>query len=343
MKKVIFLLLAVAALVGALCAWNWLRDNRLPAFGGRAELYVTPEMGPQDVIAQLGEQVSIRWPGRLERVFARHQVDQYLTPGHYVLEPGKTAVYLARMLNNGWETPVRVVLAGTLRLRGDIASKISAQLLVDSATVRRALDDPAFLSTYGFTPEEVFGLIMPDTYEMYWTADMSDFFDRQQQAYERFWTEDRRAKAAKLGLTPKQVSIVASIVNGETNYVPEMPKIAGVYLNRLQQGMKLQADPTVAFCFDYTLSRIYQRHLEVDSPYNTYRYAGLPPGPIAVPSQDALNAVLNPDRGWGNLYFCADPSFNGTHRFARTYAEHLKNARAFQQALNRRNSASPAK
>lgn len=343
MKKALSLLLAVAVAVAAVCAWNWLRDNRLPAFGGGAELYVTPEMTPQDVVAQLEEQVQVRWPGRLERVFEKHRVQEYLTPGHYVLEPGRTAAYLARMLNNGWQTPVRVVLAGSLRLRGEIADKVSAQLLVDSAAVRQAMDDPAFLKPYGFTPAEVFGLIVPDTYEMYWTDDMAAFFDRQKQAYDRFWNAERRDKAARLGLTPKQVSVVASIVNGETNYVPEMPKIAGVYLNRLKQGMKLQADPTVAFCFDYSLSRIYLRHLEVDSPYNTYRYAGLPPGPIAVPTRDALEAVLNPDRGGGNLYFCADPSFNGTHRFARTYTEHLRNARAFQQALNQRNSASPAR
>ena len=126
--------------------------------------------------------------------------------------------------------------------------------------------------------------------------------------------------------------MLASIVNGETNHVPEMPSVAGVYLNRLHKGMKLQADPTVAFCLDYSVNRILKKHLEIDSPYNTYLYAGLPPAPICVPSRAALEAVLNPD-SHGYLYFCASPDFDGTHRFAATYAEHLRNARAYQQAL----------
>jgi len=138
------------------------------------------------------------------------------------------------------------------------------------------------------------------------------------------------------------VSTLASIVKGESRYKPELPKIAGVYLNRLNIGMKLQADPTVAFCYDYTLNRILNRHLTIDSPYNTYKYHGLPPGPICVPDREYLEAVLNPDYGGGNIYFCADPSFNGSHRFAKTWAEHKANAIAFQRALTARNKAKAA-
>ena len=142
-------------------------------------------------------------------------------------------------------------------------------------------------------------------------------------------------KAADQGLTQKEVSVVASIVKAESNHEPEYPSIAGVYLNRLHQGIRLQADPTVAYCFDYKLNRVLFKHLEYDSPYNTYRNDGLPPGPICVPDKASLEAVLNPDRH-GYLFFCASPEMDGTHRFARTLSEHNRNAREFQRALDAR-------
>ncbi|MCQ2181636.1 MAG: endolytic transglycosylase MltG [Bacteroidales bacterium] len=335
MKKVAVTIAAIAAVLGALVAFNWLRDNKLPDFSEETDLYVYPEMPVSAIADTLIANAGVRWPGRLHKVFEKHEVPVYCKPGHYVIKPGFTAVYVARMLNNGWQTPVRMVISGTLRDRGRIARKIANQMMVDSATVRNAFEDEELLLEFGFTPETVFALFVPDTYEMYWTASVKDIFEKQYEAYEAFWTSDNLAKARKLGLSQMEVSILASIVSGETNYVPEMPKIAGVYLNRLHKGMKLQADPTVAFCFGYKYNRILKRMLAVDSPYNTYKYAGLPPAPIYVPTRNTLNAVLNPDYGGGNLYFCADPSFNGSHRFARTYSEHLRNARAFQRALDK--------
>ena len=240
------------------------------------------------------------------------------------------------MLTGGWQTPVNLVISGAIRKRGDLARKISRQMLLDSADVMAALKDSALLAGYGFTPENVFGLIIPDTYEVYWTDSMRTVLDKNKAALDAFWTEENRAKAKVQGLTPSEVAILASIVRGESNYVPEYPKIAGVYLNRLHKGMKLQADPTVAFCYDYTLNRIYKKHLAIDSPYNTYRNAGLPPAPIYAPGRDAMNAVLNP-QGENYLFFCASPEFNGSHNFAATYQEHLRNARAYVQALNKRN------
>ena len=170
---------------------------------------------------------------------------------------------------------------------------------------------------------------------MYWTATPHEKFSRYRKEYDAFWTEDRLAKADSLGLNQMEVSILASIVSGETLKSFEYPAIAAVYLNRLRIGMKLQADPTVAYCFEYKLNRILRVHTRVDSPYNTYRYAGLPPAPINVPPKACIDAVLNPDRH-DYLYFCASPAFNGTHRFASTYREHLVNARAFQRALTAR-------
>lgn len=334
-KALLYLALALVV-VAAVFAWGWLRDNKLPAFEKEAELYVRPETPVSEVVDSLISRAAPKWPRRLAGVMESHEVAANMKPGHYVVPAGAKAVYVARMLNNGWQTPVRLTLSGTLRRRGDIARKISAQMMVDSASVRNAFEDGDLLSEFGFTPGNVFALFIPDTYEMYWTASVRDILAAQKKALDAFWNDANISKALKQGLNQDEVSILASIVKGETNYVPEMPKIAGVYLNRLHKGMKLQADPTIAFCYDYQVNRILKYMLSYDSPFNTYKHEGLPPAPICIPTRDALEAVLNPDCGGGNLYFCADPSFNGSHRFARTYTDHLRNARAFQKALNER-------
>ena len=290
-------------------------------------------MTASDVLEAIPDSVLQR-PGSLRRVLSKAG-SEGIKPGHYVIGKGKPSVYVPRMLKAGWQTPVNLVLSGTMRQKGSIARKIAAQMLLDSATVVAALNDKELLSSYGFTPEDVFSLIMPDTYEVYWTDPMKTVLDKQKAAYDAFWTADNLRLASVQGLTQKEVSIVASIVKAESNHEPEYPSIAGVYLNRLHQGMRLQADPTVAFCFDYVPNRILFKHLEVDSPYNTYLHEGLPPGPICVPDKASLEAVLNPDRH-GYLYFCASPAMDGTHRFATTLSEHNQNARDFQRVLDLR-------
>jgi UPF0755 protein len=245
------------------------------------------------------------------------------------------------MLVFGWQTPQNMTLSGTLRKKDRIAQRISSQMMIDSASVADALNDEVFLAGYGFTPQNVFAMILPDTYEMYWTASIKDIFDRFKKEYDAFWTQERLAKAKALGLTPMEVSVMASIVSGETLTASEYPVIAGVYLNRWKKGMKLQADPTIAFCYDYTLDRILKKHLTVDSPYNTYKHVGLPPAPINVPPKACLEAVLNPQKH-NYIYFCASPAFDGTHKFAVGYTEHLKNAKAFQRELTARRKAKAA-
>lgn len=340
MKKKPIILTVVAAVlavgaVGAAVFGRWLVDNKQPNFKREAVIYVYPGMSAGQVLENIADSAGVQRIGSLKRAFADKQVETYMQPGRYVVKPSSTSVYVARMLNNQWQTPTSLVLSGTMRDKGAIARKIANQMMVDSAEVHAALNDDVLLSKYGFDSSNVFSLIIPDTYEMYWTASVEDILQKQKDAYDAFWTEDNLRKARAQGLTKEEVSIVASIVKGETNYEPEMPSVAGVYLNRLRIGMKLQADPTVAYCFGYKLNRILLKHLEVDSPYNTYMYAGLPPGPIAVPTKACLEAVLNPDRH-GYLYFCANSDFSGTHKFAVTYSEHLRNAREFQTALNNR-------
>lgn len=324
-------LIAVVA-VGAI-GGRWYGDNRKSNFSGRGELYVYPDMTPDEVLASIPDSIVVKKKS-LERVFRDLKTTE-IRPGHYVIEKGKPSIYVPRMLRAGWQTPVKLVLSGTMRLKGAIARKISNQMMMDSTTVAEALNDKELLASYGFTPTDVFSLIMPDTYEVYWTDPMETVLDKQKAAYDAFWTADNLRKASAQGLSQKEVSIVASIVKAESNHEPEYPSIAGVYLNRLHTGMRLQADPTVAFCYDYTLNRVLFRHLEVDSPYNTYMHEGLPPGPICVPDRASLDAVLNPDRH-GYLFFCASPALDGTHKFAVTGAEHARNAREFQRALDAR-------
>ena len=336
MKKALICVAVVLAVFGSIFVSRYYIDNKKGNFSETYVLLVYPDMTSQEILDTL-ESVALN-DRSLARCFRKEDVAHKVKPGRYVISKSSTSIYVARMLVFGWQTPGNLTLSGTIRDKGVLAKKISNQMMADSASIASALDSAEFLSDYGFTPENVFALFLPDTYQMYWTASVKDIFDRMKKEYDAFWTPERIAKAEKLKLSRMQVSILASIVSGETLKPFEYPLIAGVYLNRYRKGMRLQADPTVAFCHGYTLDRILKKHLSIDSPYNTYKYAGLPPAPINVPPKACIDAVLNPDKH-GYIYFCASPEFDGTHRFAVSYSEHLKNARAFQRALTAKRKA----
>ncbi|MDE6870903.1 MAG: endolytic transglycosylase MltG [Bacteroidales bacterium] len=333
--------LVLAAGAAAFFALRYWADNMSGNFRHKYTLYVYPDMTAGEVLDSINAGALAVRRGSLERCARKENLQERIKPGKYVIDKDASSIYVVRMLCLGWQTPQNLTLSGTLRKKERIAQVISRQMMVDSLEVDSLLRSESFLAQYGFTPDNVFALFLPDTYQMYWTSSPEDIFARFKKEYDAFWTQERLEKAERQGLTPMETSIMASIVNGETLKSFEYPKIAGVYLNRLHKGMKLQADPTVAFCFDYTLDRILKVHLKVDSPYNTYRYAGLPPAPINVPNKSCIDAVLDPD-SHGYLYFCASPDFDGTHRFASTYSEHLKNAREFQRELTRRQKAKAA-
>ena len=339
-RNIIIILIASCALIGAVTGFffgRWYNDNRRPNFTEKYVLFVRPETSVQTVIDSLVSGAGAQRPRSLERCFEEENLAACMKPGRYVIEPSFTSIYVARMLTHGWQTPGNMTLSGTIRTKARLAQKIAAQMMADSASIAQALDSAEFLEPYGFTPENIFAMILPDTYQMYWTASVREIFDRLKKEYDTFWTPERLDKAKAQKLNQMQVSVLASIVSGETLKSFEYPRIAGVYLNRYRKGMRLQADPTVAFCFNYEPDRILKKHLKVDSPYNTYKYAGLPPAPINVPPKACLEAVLSPENH-KYLYFCASPDLDGTHRFAVTYSEHQKNARAFQRELTRRRS-----
>ena len=343
-KNLVLMVAAVLAVAGAVCcfvAGRYYVDNKKSNFTEDYVLYVYGNTTDVQVMDSLKANAGVVRPGSLKRCFDKMDVAGNIKPGRYVISAESPSIYVARMLVFGWQTPQKLTLSGTMRSKGSIAKKISSQMMVDSVSVATALNDPVFLAGYGFTPENVFALFLPDTYEMFWTASVTEIFSRMKKEYDAFWNSDRLAKARAQRLTPMQVSVLASIVSGETLKSFEYPVIAGVYLNRYRKGMKLQADPTVAFCYDYKLDRILKKHLTVDSPYNTYKYAGLPPAPINVPPKACLDAVLEP-QNHNYIYFCASPAFDGTHRFAVSYSDHLKNARAFQRELTARRRAKAA-
>ncbi len=329
------LLAAILLFLGIRLYQAWY-DRKAPNFTDELELFVYPSMDLEAVRDSILSADVVRNARSLQRVF--REIES-IEAGHYLIDSTCSSMYVALMLHKGWQTPVNLTLSGAIRTPAVLARKIESQMLVDSAAVAGFANNPDSLAPYGVDCPRLFTMIIPDTYQILWTASVREIFDRFAAERDAWWTPARQAAAKAQGLSMQEVSTLASIVDGETRYIPEQPAIAAVYLNRLHSGMKLQADPTIAFCFDYKLTRILKSHLLVDSPYNTYRHAGLPPGPISCPPKTCLEAVLHPD-SHNYLFFCADPSFNGTHRFAATYSEHLANARSFQRALTERQRSS---
>ena len=258
-----------------------------------------------------------------------------IKPGVYQLRPGMTNLETVRMLRAGDQVPVKITF-NNVRLKAELAEKITTNIGLSTSEFQDLLSDNDFLSEYGLNGDNVAAIFIPDTYEAYWTISKETLFQKMFEAYKAFWNEDRKAKAATLDLTPLQVSVLASIVQAESIKVEESRIIAGLYLNRLKRNIALQADPTLVFAVgDFSIQRVLNEHKKVNSPYNTYMYKGLPPGPINMPTISALDAVLNYEKH-NYIYMCAKEDFSGYHRFAQTLTQHNNNARLFQNALNRR-------
>jgi UPF0755 protein len=257
-------------------------------------------------------------------------------PGRYHLHAGMGNRKLINMLASGTQEPVTVSYHN-LRLKEQFAGFIAKKIEPDSTAIIHLLDSAAFVQQYGFTTDNVYTMFLPNSYQMYWNTSPEKFFKRMYANYEKFWTPERKQKAANINLSPVEVSILASIVDAEALHDDEMPTIAGLYLNRLKQGIRLESDPTVIFAEnDFTIHRVLSRYLTINSPYNTYLHTGLPPGPIMMPSVNAVNAVLNYKQS-DYIYMCAKEDFSGYHNFTDNLAQHKINAHKFQEALNERN------
>jgi UPF0755 protein len=326
-------------IVGAFAVYRIvLSDSILPASLGK-EIYVEIPTNSsfEEVIELLKKQGVVR-----DEVFFRKAADYMgykrdpMRSGRYELQPGMNIIQVVRVLRGGQQAPVKVILT-TERLPEEVAAKVSRFIEPDSNTLLQTFTNPDFLQQIGYTPENLMTIFIPNTYELFWNTNAEGFVERMIKEKNAFWAKNNRlAKAKALGLTPEEVYTVASIVEKETLNNTEKPTIAGVYLNRLAQGMRLQADPTVVFATrDFTTKRVTSVHTQFDSPYNTYRYAGLPPGPISLASISSIDAVLNRE-DHKYIYFCASGDETGLHNFAETFEQHQGNIALYRRNLEKR-------
>lgn len=298
-------------------------------------VYIKTSDSFQDVVNQLSERGMLINRESFIWLSEFLDYDKKVKSGRYRVKDGMSNRELVTLLRSGRQEPIRITFQN-IRSKEDFAGKVGRNLEADSTSLMNILNDEGKMAAFGLDPAHALSLFMPDTYEFYWDTPADVFVDKMAKEFTEFWTDERKSKAASLGLSPAEVTVLASIVLQESNKSDEWPVIAGVYLNRLKKGMKLQADPTVKFALqDFDLRRIRANHLQADSPYNTYKYAGLPPGPIYMAGRKSIDAVLN-YQSHGYLYFCARPDRSGYHSFAVTFEQHKQNARRYQSSLNDR-------
>lgn len=324
----LFIILIIGVVVVVYFARNYLYISKpiiKTADGKDVSLYIPTGSDYKYVKNELSSLNVLISKNAFDWLAKRSHYDENVHPGRYVLTDGMANNQLINMLRMGYQTPVKVVF-NNMRTVEQLAGRISEQIEADSISIIEEI----------YNNEEVDATtFIPNTYEFYWNTDAEDFVEKMVAEHERFWNETRLNKAKSLKLTPKQVSILASIVDKETRKVSEMPRIAGVYINRLNRRWPLQADPTLVFAHgDYNIRRVLDVHKKIDSPYNTYKYAGLPPGPICIPSIAAIDAVLDAEKH-NYFYFCAKDDLSGYHVFASNINEHNRNAEKYRKALNK--------
>lgn len=300
-----------------------------------AVILIPAESTYESALDSVEANLDIRNHGVFRWIAERKNYKSHVIPGRYMIEKDMSYNTLINILRSGKQTSVRITF-NNIRTLEELAGKVGGRIETDSLQLITFLSESSNYDEDGFTPETVISVFLPDTYEFYWSTSAEGFYERMLSEYRRFWNSERQKKAKAKGLTPVEVSILASITDYEAAREDEKPRIAGVYLNRLKRGIPLQADPTVKFALnDFSITRVLSKHLRIDSPYNTYKYKGLPPGPIGCPSIGGLEAVLNAEEH-DYIYFVARADFSGYHNFSRTLAEHNRYAALYRQELNKR-------
>ena len=330
-KKWIVGIIAAIAIILVACAVPYL------FMGAPADGLIKVRKG--STIEQIGDSIKAAtdetYSNRVKTMLQLMNANVENREGAFRVTQGTSPFTFARRIKNGMQSGVRFTF-NNVRTLDEWAQRWGDTFMDDADNMRKALKDSAFCAKYGKTPQTIACLLMPDTYEFYWDITPEKTLDRLNDYYKDFWTSERKSKAEKLGLTPDEVATIASIVEEETSKADERGKVARLYLNRYQQGMRLQADPTVKYAIgDFSIKRITVDMTQVNNPYNTYRVNGLPPGPIRLPEKSTIDAVLNaPQHDY--IYMCARPDFSGYHDFSRDYSSHLDNAHRYQEALNSR-------
>ena len=298
-------------------------------------IYIDEDDTQDSVIAKIQPFANLIGMTTLNTLIRHSGYSENIRTGRYAIEPGDGPITIFRRLRSGRQTSLNLTIPES-RTMDRLAAILSNKLMLDSATIAEALTSQEVCEKLGYDTCTIAAMFVPNTYDVYWNMSIDELLQRMQKEHDRFWKGDREAKAAEMQMTPIEVCTLASIIDEETSNNSEKPMIAGMYLNRLKEGMPLQADPTIKFALkQFELKRIYNKLLNTESPYNTYRNVGLPPGPIKIASIKGIDAVLN-YTSHDYLYMCAKEDFSGTHNFARTYQEHLKNADKYTKALNER-------
>ena len=331
MRKKLKLVSLIILLTGLYAAWEVFGPTASPPENNY--FYIHTGSTYDQVKSALKEQKILSRTFFFNIIARQVKYNRNIRPGRYEITRGMSVLNLVRMLKSGRQSPVRLVI-NKIRTREDFAGKIGQQFEVDSLTMIRFISNNDSLKKYNVDTNTMMTLVIPNSYLFRWNSSVSGILFRFADEKEKFWDGKRSAKAAALNLTPEQVYTIASIVEEETTKQEDKGLIASVYMNRLNKGMKLEADPTVKFAMrDFGLKRILHGHLQFPSAYNTYRNTGLPPGPIATPSTKTIDAVLDaPETDY--IFFVAKPDFNGYSNFASTYQEHLVYAKAYQRALD---------
>lgn len=337
-KYILFAILAVFVIAGIKVSEIYLRAYSPNIFTpGKKPYYLYIPTGSEieDVFALIYKANLVKHKNSFEWVAERKNYKNHVNPGRYKIHNRMSNNELINMLRAGIQEPVQVII-NNIHSVDELATSVSRQIEPDEAQILALLNDELYLASLGFNKYSIIGMFIPNTYEFWWNTSAKGFVERMKKEYDKFWNYERTYKAKQINLDKNEVITLASIIEYETSKLEEYRRIAGVYINRLNQGIKLQADPTVKFALgNMGIKRVLTKHTTIDSPYNTYRYYGLPPGPICLPSIKTIDAVLDYEKH-DFLYFCAKEDFSGYHNFARTLEQHNKNARLYQRALNQR-------
>jgi UPF0755 protein len=334
MKKAIISLVLIAIVGAAIFAWIFIGPGT-SFTENRKHLFVyTGESNETSVLQSITKDDLVKHPGAFEWLANRMNLWARLKPGKYEIKKGSSLLNIIRMLRNNQQSPVNLVI-NKLRTSEDLAHIIAKNFEADSLSVISYINNSDSLQKLGVDQTTLMTLVIPNTYTMFWTTKPGRIFQRLKAERDNFWKKnDRKTKAEDMGFTPTQVYTIASIVEEETNKQDEKGNVASVYINRYKKGMPLGADPTIKFALkDFGLKRIYEKHLQVTSPYNTYKNRGLPPGPICTPSSKTIDAVLNAPKT-DYIFFVAKSDFSGYHTFSTNYAQHLQYAKEYQKALD---------
>lgn len=340
-KKILLLIVALSVILGGFFSYyvyNQIFEPNTNFKENTASVYVSKNDSPQVVLNKIKLLVndvnSFDWLAKKKAYYSN------IKPGHYIIKKGSNNNEIITVLRSK-NTPIKLSFNNQERLE-NLAGRISQQLDVDSLELLTAFNDKDFLNTNNFTPETALSMYIPNSYEFFWNTSAVGFRTRMLKEYKAFWNDKRKQKAANIGLSPIEVNTLAAIVHKETVKIDERPKVAGVYINRLKKGIKLDADPTVIYAlkkqtndWNKTIKRVLFKDLKIKSYYNTYQNRGLPPGPIAMPDISAIDAVLNYEKH-NYYFFVADTKNIGYHKFASSLAEHNRNSKMYHNWVNRK-------